>query len=111
MTLGGVDIGKQSFVHLMIDCANRDPAEFAEPDRLDITRAANHHLAFGQGAHFCVGAPLSRIEGQVAFPTLLRRLPGLSLAVRPDELVWVSRNSPSRGLAALPIRYDRRLPR
>lgn len=111
MTIGGVDIGKESFVHLMIDCANRDPAEFAEPDRLDITRPANHHLAFGQGAHFCVGAPLSRIEGQVAFPTLLRRLSGLSLAVRPDELVWVSRNSPSRGLAALPIRYDRRLPR
>jgi len=111
MTLRGVDIGKQSFIHLMIDSANRDPAEFAEPDRLDITREANHHLAFGQGAHFCVGAPLSRIEGQVAIPTLLRRLPGLRLAVRPDELVWVSRNSPSRGLAALPIHYDRRLPR
>ena len=111
MTLGGVDIGKESFVHLMMDCANHDPAEFEDPDRLDITRQSNHHLAFGQGAHFCVGAPLSRIEGQVAFPTLLRRLAGLGLAVPADELVWVSRNSPSRGLAALPVRYERRLPR
>ena len=111
MTLGKVDIGKESFVHLMIDCANRDPAEFEDPDRLDITRKANHHLAFGQGVHFCAGAPLSRIEGQIAFPTLLRRLSGLSLAVPADELVWVSRNSPSRGLAALPVRYERRLHR
>jgi cytochrome P450 len=111
LQLGGVDVGKESFIHLMIDCANRDPAEFADPDRLDITRTANRHLAFGVGAHFCVGAPLSRIEGQVAFPALLRRLSGLSLAVPADQLVWVSRNSPSRGLAELPIRYDHRLPR
>jgi cytochrome P450 len=111
MTLGGVDIGKESFIHLMIDCANRDPAVFEDPDRLDITRKSNRHLAFGQGVHFCVGAPLSRIEGQVAFPALLRRLPTLSLAVPADELAWVSRNSPSRGLAALPVRYVRRLPR
>ncbi|MEN3360890.1 MAG: hypothetical protein V7637_4872 [Mycobacteriales bacterium] len=111
MKLGDVEIGKESFIHLMIDCANRDPNEYADPDRLDITRTANHHLAFGQGVHFCVGAPLSRIEGQVAIPTLLRRLPDLSLAVPADELVWVSRNSPSRGLAELPVRYGRRLPR
>jgi cytochrome P450 len=111
MELGGVEIGKESFLHLMLDSANRDPAEFSDPDRLDITRTGNHHLSFGQGPHFCVGAPLSRIEGQVAFPTLLRRLSGLRLAVRPDELEWVSRNSPSRGLVRLPIAYDRRLPR
>jgi cytochrome P450 len=111
MRLGGVDISKESFVHLMIDCANRDPSEFDDPDRLDITRKINRHLAFGWGAHFCVGAPLSRIEGQVACVTLLRRLPGLRLAVPADQLKWVSRNSPSRGLEALPVRYDRRLPR
>jgi cytochrome P450 len=109
--LAGVKIGKESFVHLMIDCANRDPAEFDDPDRLDITREPNHHLAFGQGPHFCVGAPLSRIEGQVAISTLLRRLEGLSLAVPADQLRWVTANSPSRGLAALPVRYERRAPR
>jgi cytochrome P450 len=111
MALGGVPIGKESFIHLMIDCANRDPDQFDDPDRLDITRASNRHLAFGQGAHFCVGAPLSRVEGQVAITTLLRRLPGLSLAVPAEELSWVTGNSPSRGLAALPVRYDQRLPR
>jgi cytochrome P450 len=111
MSLGGVDIGKESFVHLMIDSANRDPAEFDEPDRLDITRTFNRHLAFGLGPHFCVGAPLSRIEGQVAITTLLRRLPGLSLTVPSEQLRWVTANSPSRGLTVLPVRFDRRLPR
>jgi cytochrome P450 len=111
MQLGEVTIGKESFVHLMIDSANRDPAEFADPDRLDITREPNRHLAFGQGLHFCVGAPLSRVEGQVAIPSLLRRLAGLELAVPAEELTWVTRNSPSRGLASLPVRYKHLLPR
>lgn len=111
MELGGVPIEKESFIHLMIDCANRDPAQFEEPDQLDIRRKNNHHLAFGQGAHFCVGAPLSRVEGQVAVTTLLRRLAGLSLSVPPGELRWVTGHSPSRGLAELPVRYERRLPR
>jgi cytochrome P450 len=111
MSLGGVSIGRQSFIHLMIDSANRDPAEFTDPDRLDITREPNRHLAFGQGPHFCVGAPLSRIEGQVAIVTLLRRLSGLSLAVPPGELTWMTGNSPSRGLVELPVRYGRRLAR
>lgn len=111
MELGGVPIGKESFVHLMMDCANRDPAQFDEPDRLDITRESNHHLAFGQGAHFCVGAPLSRVEGQVAITTLLRRLTGLTLAVPPGELKLVTGGSPSRGLVALPVGYERRLSR
>lgn len=111
LRLHGVDIAKESFVHLLLDSANRDPAVFEDPERLDITRTSNRHLAFGHGAHFCVGAPLSRMEGQVAFNTLLRRLPGLRLAVEPEQLEWVFDNSVSRGLAALPVRYDRRLPR
>lgn len=109
--LGDVDIPKESFVHLLLSSANRDPEAFDDPDRLDIIRTPNKHFAFGHGAHFCAGAPLSRVEGSVAFPTLLRRLPGLRLAVAPDELAWIFDNSTSRGLASLPIDYDARLPR
>jgi cytochrome P450 len=111
MRLGGVDIPRQSFVHLLLASANRDSAAFDDADRLDIARTPNRHMAFGHGAHFCAGAPLSRVEGQVVFPTLLRRLPGLRLAVAPDELEWVFDNSTSRGLASLPVSYDARLPR
>ncbi|MBE1462140.1 cytochrome P450 family protein [Kibdelosporangium phytohabitans] len=111
ITLNGVDIAKESFVHLLLSSANRDPEAFENPDRLDITRTPNKHFAFGHGAHFCAGAPLSRVEGSIAFPTMLRRLRGLRLAVRPDELEWIFDNSTSRGLATLPISYDARLPR
>jgi cytochrome P450 len=109
--LGDMDVPKESFVHLLLSSANRDPDAFDDPDRLDITRTPNKHFAFGHGAHFCAGAPLSRVEGSVAFPTLLRRLPGLRLAVAPDELDWIFDNSTSRGLASLPVDYDARLPR
>jgi cytochrome P450 len=109
--LKGVDIAKESFVHLLLSSANRDPEAFEDPDRLDITRSPNKHFAFGHGAHFCAGAPLSRVEGSIAFPTLLRRLPGLRLAVEPAKLDWIFDNSTSRGLASLPVSYDARLPR
>lgn len=109
MCLAGQDIGKESVVHLLINSANRDPAVFEDPNRLDITRKPNRHLSFGHSVHFCPGAPLSRIEGQVAFATLLRRLPGLALAT--DDLEWRYDNSASRGLVSLPITYDRKLPR
>ncbi|MEU1001431.1 cytochrome P450 family protein [Streptomyces tibetensis] len=110
MELGGCPIPKESFVHLLMGSANRDPEAFEKPDELDITRTANRHLAFGQGAHFCVGAPLSRVEGNIAFTTLLRRLPGLRLAVPADEIDWLFDNSTSRGLVKLPVTYDARLP-
>ncbi|MFB6847852.1 cytochrome P450 [Streptomyces sp. NPDC056373] len=109
MELGGCPIPKESFVHLLMGSANRDPEAFEKPDELDITRTANRHLAFGQGPHFCVGAPLSRVEGNIAFTTLLRRLPGLRLAVPADEVDWLFDNSTSRGLAKLPVTYDARL--
>src|SRR5262249_55540419 len=111
MRLGGVDIPRQSFVHLLLSSANRDSTAFDGADRLDIPRSPNRHLAFGHGAHFCAGAPLSRVEGQIAFPPLLRRLPGLRLAAAPEELEWIFDNSTSRGLAHLPVGYDVRLPR
>ncbi|MFF5365698.1 cytochrome P450 [Streptomyces sp. NPDC013187] len=109
MELGGCPIPKESFVHLLMGSANRDPDAFEKPDELDITRTANRHLAFGQGPHFCVGAPLSRVEGNIAFTTLLRRLPGLRLAVPADEIDWLFDNSTSRGLVKLPVTYDARL--
>jgi cytochrome P450 PksS len=84
--------------------ANRDPAEFADPDRFDITRAPNRHIAFGFGIHFCLGAPLSRLEGAVAFPALLRRLPDLRLAVEPEALRWSERIL-LRGIQAMPVTF------
>jgi hypothetical protein len=82
--------------------ANRDPARFPDPDRLDLTRKDNRHVAFGWAAHFCFGAPLARIESQVAFATLLRRLP--NLAPEPGPLVW-RQNLGLRGLTALPVTF------
>jgi cytochrome P450 len=110
MEIGGVEIQKEAFVHLLITAANRDPKMFPDPDRLDITRKSNKHLTFGHGAHYCPGAPLSRLEGYVVFPTLLRRLPGLALAIPEEKTEWVYDNSVSRGLDSLPVRYDKRLP-
>ncbi|QRP47066.1 cytochrome P450 [Amycolatopsis sp. FDAARGOS 1241] len=108
MQIAGVDIPKEAFVHLMMTSANRDPEQFEDPDRLDISRSPNRHLSFGHGAHFCAGAPLSRVEGQIAFTTLLRRLPGLRLAEPPK---WLYDNSTSRGLSELLVSYDEKLPR
>jgi cytochrome P450 len=82
--------------------ANRDPERFPDPDRLDITRQDNRHLAFGWAAHFCFGAPLARIEGQVALEAVLRRFPKLTL--EPVPLVWRS-NLGLRGLQALPVSF------
>ncbi|MEU2062604.1 cytochrome P450 [Streptomyces sp. NPDC013455] len=111
MELAGVPIGKEAFVHLMIGSANRDPKVFEDPDRLDITRTGNRHFSFGHGAHFCPGSPLSRLEGEIAFNTLLRRLPDIALAVPREELPWLYDNSVGRGVSSLPITYTTKLPR
>jgi cytochrome P450 len=100
--LGGRQIRKRQAVIAVMAAGNRDPERFTDPDRLDITRKDNHHLAFGWAAHFCFGAPLARIEGQVAFETLLRRL--ANLAIEGGPLVWRT-NLGLRGLTALPIRF------
>ncbi len=98
--LGGKKILKRQAVMAVMAAANRDPLRFPDPDRFDITRQDNRHLAFGYAAHFCFGAPLARAEGQVAFETLLRRFPNLKL--EPQQLVWRT-NSGLRGLNSLKV--------
>jgi cytochrome P450 len=98
--LGGRTIRTGEQAITLIGAANRDPEAFRDPDTLDIVREQNHHLAFGGGAHFCLGAALARAEAQVALRALAG-LPGLELAV--DEPAW--RNTTTlRGLRALPVR-------
>jgi cytochrome P450 len=101
--LGGKTIHRGQFVFLFLAAANRDPAHFPDPDCLDVTRAAHKHLAFGLGHHFCLGAPLARLEAQIAIPTILRRLPNLRLAA---EHLEYRDNFNLHGLKALPVAFD-----
>jgi pimeloyl-[acyl-carrier protein] synthase len=100
ITLGGKNIRKRQAVIAVMGAGNRDPERFPDPDRLDLARQDNRHLAFGWAAHFCFGAPLARLEGQVAFATLLNRFPNLSLEAQP--IIW-RENLGLRGLKALHI--------
>lgn len=101
--LGGKSIRRHQAVIAVVGAANRDPERFRDPDRLDITRQDNRHLAFGWAAHFCFGAPLARLEGQIALSTILRRL--RNLASDPTALVWRT-NMGFRGLESLPVTFD-----
>ena len=100
--LGGVTIRKGDMVMAAIASANRDEAYFENPDALDITREPNKHLAFGLGIHFCLGASLARLEGQIAINTLLARAGDLRLAVPAGTLRWRA-GLVLRGLKALPV--------
>jgi len=104
-TLGDKEIKQGHSVIAVMGAANRDPERFAEPDRLQITRKDNKHLAFGAGGHFCFGAPLARIEGEIAFSTLLRGIPEFHLA--SEDLTW-RENLGLRGLTALPVIFGMR---
>jgi pimeloyl-[acyl-carrier protein] synthase len=102
MDFAGQRMRKGQQVATLLGAANRDPARFANPGELDITRDPNPHIAFGSGIHFCLGAPLARMEGQIAFATLARRLPDLRLATDnpPYRDTYVL-----RGLAQLPVTF------
>jgi cytochrome P450 len=102
VTFGDRTIPKGEMVMPFIGAADRDPAQFPDPDRLDIARADNRHIAFGWGIHFCLGAPLARVEGQIAINTLVRRLPKLALATDQPEY---RRSLTLRGLVTLPVSF------
>jgi cytochrome P450 len=101
--IGGVTIPAREWVLCVTSSANRDPGRFGDPDRLDVGRDAGGHVAFGHGIHYCLGAPLARLEGEVAFGALLDRFPGLSLAADPSSLRWRP-SSLIHGLETLPVR-------
>lgn len=101
--LGGKQIRKGELVAQMLGAANRDPAAFAVPDRFDIARQFNRHVAFGYGIHFCVGAPLARLEASIAFNTILRRFPRLRL--ENTDIEW-REEIVFRGLESLDVAFD-----
>ncbi|WP_261300723.1 cytochrome P450 family protein [Paenibacillus andongensis] len=103
-TWHGKNIGKGDLIFVGLAAANRDPEQFENPNRLDITRKKNKHIAFGNGIHFCLGAPLARLEGKIALSTLLRRLPNLRIDTTSEELKWRS-GILMRGLERFPVTF------
>ncbi len=104
ITIAETTIPRGELVMAVIGSANRDPNYFDNPDSLDITRQNNKHLAFGQGPHYCLGASLARLEGQIAISTLIQRLPNLRLDIAPDQIRWRA-TFILRGLEALPVSF------
>jgi cytochrome P450 len=104
VAIGGTVIPRGEMVRVVIAAADRDPERFPDPDALDITRTDNRHLAFGKGIHHCLGAPLARMEGQIAIDTLLRRMPGLRLQEPPESMSWRP-GMVMRGLQGLPVEF------
>jgi cytochrome P450 PksS len=103
VTIGSVTIPRGELVGVSLGSANHDESQFPDPETFDIAREPNRHVAFGMGSHFCLGAALARLEGEIALTTLFRRFPGLRLAVPSDSLRW-RRSLAVRGLRELPVR-------
>ena len=107
LEIGGCRVRAGETVIAVLGAANRDPAQFNDPDRLDLARRPNRHVAFGGGIHFCLGAPLARLEARIAIPALLARLPGLEPGPEPP----VRRDTVTlRGLASLPVTFPAAVP-
>ncbi|MFF7023795.1 cytochrome P450 [Streptomyces klenkii] len=104
LTIGGQRIAEGDPVLVVLAAADRDPERFAEPDTLDLSRSDNQHLGYGHGIHYCLGAPLARLEGRTALATLLRRLPDLRLNAEPEDLRWRG-GLIMRGLRTLPVAF------
>ncbi len=100
ISIAGTTIARGELVFAALASANRDSSVFDDPDVLDLGREPNRHLSFGQGAHYCVGAPLARLEGSIALNTLVERFPKLRLAAPVDKLMW-RKGATLRGLEAL----------
>ncbi|MCB0061820.1 MAG: cytochrome P450, partial [Caldilineaceae bacterium] len=103
--LGGQQLRRGDAVTVVLGSANRDAEQFAHANQLDLQRQENRHLAFGYGVHYCIGAPLARMEGRIALNTLLQRLPNLRLAAPVAELQWRF-NPILRGMHHLPVAWD-----
>jgi cytochrome P450 len=101
--LGGKTLHAEDRVHLVLSSANRDPARFPDPDRVDITRSPNPHVAFGKGVHACIGAQLARTEARITFTRIFERLPNLRV---PDQRVSWETSTASRTLRSLRVEYD-----
>ena len=104
ITIAGTTIPRGELVLAVLGSANRDRNYFDNPDTLDITRENNKHLAFGLGIHYCLGAPLARLEGQIAISTLIQRMPDMNLGIASDQLRWRG-GFVLRGLEALPVSF------
>ena len=102
LKLGDASISRGDMAIAVLGSANHDESQFPNPETFDVSREPNRHVAFGQGVHFCVGAPLARLEGQIALTTLFRRFPNLRLGQEPEELRW-RKSLIIRGLEELPV--------
>jgi cytochrome P450 len=104
LEISGVKIPRGSHLQLLLAAANHDPAHMPDAEKLNVTREEARHVAFGQGIHYCLGAPLARVEGEIAFGALVKRMPNMRLAVPPEKLEW----RPAlelRGLTSLPVAF------
>lgn len=104
LTIGGQEIAPGDPVLVVLAAADRDPERFTDPDVLDLGRRDNQHLGYGHGIHYCLGAPLARLEGRTAFAALFNRLPDLQLDAEPEDLRWRG-GLIMRGLRTLPVRF------
>jgi cytochrome P450 len=104
LQIGGKQVSLGQEVIMLLGAANHDPEQFADPDRLMLSRQENRHLSFGLGVHFCLGAPLARVEGEIAFSSLFKRFPNLHLET--DEVEW-QQSIVFRGLKQLPVNLRR----